>query len=223
MKTRANKFLKTLMKVFGLVFVLILIAGVIGLSAGYIIRTREVKRLKNLYKSAESNLNQDLEENQTTIENLEKSFQDMKSENEDLKKKVSDYEEELKKQEVEGFGKITGEILPFIVGDENFNQYQIVCAENVNNNKVRFCLTVQASKKQFSLNVPKGSYYVFANIDTTNDSLKGYKAYYTEYIKCTEEKDPSECNASDLTKPVEIKIEASKTVSDVDPIDWKKS
>jgi predicted Holliday junction resolvase-like endonuclease len=223
MKTRANKFLKTLFKVFGLVFVLILIAAVVGLSVGYIVRTREVSRLKNLYKTAESNLNEDLEENQTTIESLEKSFQNMKNENESLKKQVSEYEEELKKQEIEGFGKINGEILPFIVGDENFNQYQVVCAESVNNNKVRFCLTVQASKKQFSLNVPKGSYYVFATIDTTNETLKGYKAYYTEYIKCTEEKDPSECNVADLTAPVEIKIEASRTVGNVDPIDWKKS
>ena len=85
----------------------------------------------------------------------------------------------------------------------------IVCAETVDAKRIHCTdkrVTQRRSRKvTYQLRVPAGSYYVFATIVNGEDPVadaRGYKAYYSEFVKCGLSVDcPSH-------KPVEVTVRA---------------
>lgn len=217
-----KRFLRNVLK-FCLVVLILASFGInIGLTIAFLVKNKEVNELNNLYLLAQSNLNQSASEKDLTIENLQSSFRELNDEIQGLRNENNTLKEQLDSTVQEGFGQIKGEILPFIVGDSSFSQYQLVCAQNVSNRNLQYCITVSALEKDYTLVVPAGKYEVTARI-ASNDSnivIAKYKGTYTEYIKCAKEKASSQCNKSQLTKPVQIEIKSNQTLEHIDPIDW---
>ena len=97
----------------------------------------------------------------------------------------------------------------------------IVCAEAVNSKSIHCTdkrLTNRRSGKlTYKLRVPAGGYYVFATIvngEEPAEDFQGYKAYYSEFIKCGLSVNcPSH-------KPIEVKVRAGQTLTGIDPADW---
>lgn len=63
----------------------------------------------------------------------------------------------------------------------------------------------------YQLEVPAGSYYVYAQ---TPSYQSGYKAYYNEFVTCGLSVD---CQSHKL---IEVSVEASSFVTGIDPEDW---
>lgn len=97
----------------------------------------------------------------------------------------------------------------------------IVCAEAVNSKRIHCTdkrITNRRSRKvTYRLRVPAGSYYVFATIvngDDPVEDVRGYKAYYSEFVKCGLSVDcPSH-------EPIRVTARAGQTVTGIDPGDW---
>lgn len=85
---------------------------------------------------------------------------------------------------------------------------QRVCAVNIQDAK-EYCITTKV--QSFKIKVPAGNYNVYAML-TEGDY--GYKAYYTEFIKCGQEND---CGSHD---PVIVVVSKGEEVTGIDPIDW---
>lgn len=96
-----------------------------------------------------------------------------------------------------------------------------VCAENVYNRGV-FCTQDKIKDSSYEygvgykLNLPEGSYYVYAYLPNEDLDKVAYKAYYSEFVLCGLE---YSCQSHD---PVLIDVKAGSVVSDVDPQDWYK-
>ena len=97
----------------------------------------------------------------------------------------------------------------------------IVCAEAVDSRRIHCTdkrLTNRRSHKvTYKLIVPAGSYYVFATIVNGDDPAEvygGYKAYYSEFVKCGLSVDcPSH-------EPIKVTVRAGRTLTGIDPGDW---
>jgi len=93
-----------------------------------------------------------------------------------------------------------------------------VCAENVATNK-EYCTETHIKDSKYTygegykIEVPPGSYYVFA----ATQRIPDYKAYYSEFVTCGLNVDcPSH-------KPIVVIVESGKTITFIDPHDWYKT
>lgn len=141
----------------------------------------------------------------------------------DAEKKLADINTEggLKK---EGYGQITGEILLFSTfSGEAVTQYQTVCAEQAGNEAQIYCASVSVINKNYTLVLPVGEYFVYAQIEGEglDPRVATYKAYFTQFVAC-KLKDPAAVCAEELsTKKERVKVENGKTVENANPIDWR--
>jgi hypothetical protein len=97
----------------------------------------------------------------------------------------------------------------------------IVCAEAVNSKHIhctdKRVLNRRRNKMTYKLTVPAGSYYVFATIvngEAEVESYRGYKAYYSEFVKCGVS---INCPSHE---PIKVMVRAGQTVAGIDPGDW---
>jgi hypothetical protein len=97
----------------------------------------------------------------------------------------------------------------------------IVCAEAVDSRRIH-CTdkrVVQRRRKRlgYKLTVPAGSYYVFATIvngEEPVDWTRGYKAYYSEFVKCGLS---VKCSSHE---PIKVTLRAGQTLAGIDAADW---
>jgi len=113
---------------------------------------------------------------------------------------------------------ITGELS--YPSDFDFPQ-MIVCAEAVNSKSIhctdKRLQNRRSGKYTYKLRVPAGSYYVFATLvnggEPTED-MRGYKAYYSEFVKCGLK---VECPSHERLK---VTVRAGQTLAGINPGDW---
>ena len=97
----------------------------------------------------------------------------------------------------------------------------IVCAEAVNSKKIHCTGKRVPNRKNgksiYNLKVPAGSYYVFATVangEEPAEDVIGYKAYYSEYVKCGLKVDCPSHN------PVKVTVRANQVLKGINPEDW---
>lgn len=97
----------------------------------------------------------------------------------------------------------------------------IVCAEALNAASIhctdKRVVNRRRGKITYKLTVPAGSYYVFATIvngEEPVETFRGYKAYYSEFVKCGLSVNcPSH-------EPVKVTLRAGQTLAGINPGDW---
>ena len=97
----------------------------------------------------------------------------------------------------------------------------IVCAEAVTSKSIH-CTAKRirnrrSGKFTYILRVPAGSYYVFAAVANGEDAAegyRGYKAYYSEFVRCGLSVG---CPSHD---PVKVTVRAGQTLTRINPGDW---
>lgn len=201
----------------------LIILGVIALGALLFLENRKYNQLQDTYNSARESLNKDNQSKQITIDDLKSEFQELSAKVTTLTKENESLKAELGNPSFEGQGTITGKIFPFITADnENFIQYQRVCAESVTNTSIQICRTVSTIQQSYSLIVPQGTYQVYAELfpaPKPNSPYAGKKAYYTEFIACVQQEAEDKCDAK-KNSAVKVEVKTGQTISNIDPISW---
>jgi hypothetical protein len=97
----------------------------------------------------------------------------------------------------------------------------IVCAEAVDSRRIhctdKRLVNRRRGKVTYKLTVPAGSYYVFATIvngEEPVDDYRGYKSYYSEFVKCGLS---INCPSHE---PVKVTLRAGQTLANINPGDW---
>ena len=97
----------------------------------------------------------------------------------------------------------------------------IVCAEAVNSKSIhctdKRIRNRRSGKLTYRLRVPAGSFYVFATVVNGGEPVedaRGYKAYYSEFVKCGLRVG---CPSHD---PVKVTVRAGQTLTGINPGDW---
>lgn len=173
---------------------------------------KKVQRTYNIEASADQSLSKLIRAVASEIDSKEEALLNAEKEIEDLKAKIENGEKT-------GLGLIQGAILPFVTNQNGLRQYQMVCAELIDNTNKQYCITVSAIQKKYSLNLPEGNYNVFATVLNSEEYTD--KAYYTEFVVCSNTEKNTACAESLREKKVTVKVETDKTVENVDPVDWK--
>ncbi len=212
-----------LRKLFFILTYILFILATIVFAVLFFIRQKQYNDLNNLYSQTQDNLNKNSTENQVTINNLQQSFNDLNTEVSRLKSENKTLTDQVSKQAKEGYGEISGKISGTVIGDSNVSQYQQVCAENTSNKSLQYCINVSAISQNYTLIVPAGTYQITARVlDKDNKvTLANYKGFYTEYIKCGNDKPLSECDPKLSNTIVNIEIKAGQKASNINPIEWK--
>lgn len=93
-----------------------------------------------------------------------------------------------------------------------------ICAQDIKDEKNLVCTKDHITDKKYTysigykIEVPAGSYNVYASVST----WQGYKSYYSDFVTCGLK---ATCPSHN---PIEVKAEGGKTISSIDPIDWYK-
>lgn len=206
---------RLILKWFIYVTYTLMLIGVVILAGLFVWRTIEYNKLNDSFNAARNQLNSESQNQQITIDDLKAEFERLTKKVQDLEKENTTLKGQLQTTQIEGYGRISGKIFPVISSSgSGFNQYQRVCAENVENKNIQFCTTVSALGQNYGLYLPQGKYNVYAELVT--DTTK--RAYYTGGVNCAQS-GRSDCNVND-TKQVEVIVEAGKEVKNVDPVAW---
>lgn len=125
-------------------------------------------------------------------------------------KKLDDIEKEkTQKISIEGSLSFPGNAIP---------KDMQICAQDIVDAQNEFCTKDQIVDKKYTyglgykIEVPAGSYYVYATVPTWT----GYKSYYDEFVTCG-----MKYGCASHT-PIEVKAESGKNLEKIDPIDWYK-
>lgn len=110
-------------------------------------------------------------------------------------------------QRSQGNGFISGE---FSYPSEYFPDDLRSCAENIATKRIYCSVSKQGAGSAYSLMVPSGTYYVYAE---TRD-FPGKKAYFTDHVTCGATVD---CSSHEK---VAVTVRAGRTTKGVDPQDW---
>ncbi len=222
-------YMKNLLrKVSRLAFFIVFILFVVGTFAFailFIIKLNQYNDLNGLYSQAQDNLNKSSTDSKATIGNLQQSFNDLNTEVTSLKAENQGLKNQLDKQSKEGYGEIDGKISgQIILGNDNLSQYQFVCAQNVSNASLFYCLSVSSITQNYALIVPAGTYQVYAKVLGKDNqvALPDYKGVYSEFVKCVIEKGAAACDTALSGKVVNVEIKPSQKISDINPVDWVK-
>lgn len=97
----------------------------------------------------------------------------------------------------------------------------IVCAEAVDSRTIhctdRRIPQRRSGRMTYKLTIPAGTYHVFATLVNgaePGEAYQGYKAYYSEFVKCGLSINcPSHA-------PIKVTIRAGQTLANIDPGDW---
>lgn len=217
-----KSILQKLSKIFLLLFIVSLVASTATLLYLYITRNNELDSINSLYKEAQQNLNQNLEENQMTIEDLQKSFADLNKQVDDFKKENSELKSQIEKLSKTGKGRLTGNVIAYVTGgNDQFSQFQLVCAENIVNKNIKYCASVSAMEQVFTLDVVTGTYHISSAILLEDGTVSKTVAYFTEYVKCVMEKSTLECDPKLSQKLVPVKVDTDTIVEKINPIDFQ--
>ncbi len=87
-----------------------------------------------------------------------------------------------------------------------------ICAETTSRSLVG-CVNV-GGQTSFTLGIPVGTYYVYAEVPTT---LPGTRAYWNQYVVCGLQ---YECPAAGHKQLIAVTVGSGQTVTGVDPGDW---
>ncbi len=202
---------------------------VIGLvvSIGYIVyQQRKLDELNQVFESTQSRLNEENENKEVTIEDLQGEFTRLQNEVERLQQENTELQANVQKLQVEGLGTVTGQIFPLVSSSsQGISQYQRICARTISNPNKMYCTTASTLDQDYTLKLPADSYQVYSELfpqPGANSDLFQAQAFYSELIKCAQEKEASACDEAKLKKPVEVVVKAGEVISNVNPIDWRK-
>jgi cell shape-determining protein MreC len=216
--------LKKLLKALAVLAFLVLIIGIAALGYFYFEQKRELDKINNLYSEAQSLLNQNKEESQLTIENLQNSFKELNKQVSTLKEENENLTKELNK--FKSLGTINGRIIAFVSAteDNSLSQFQMICAERVENRNQKYCITASALVGEYSLLLPNGKYYITSTLLLNDGKHSNIVAKYTNYVKCINENKNNQqidkCNTVD-SNLAEVTIESGSVVNNINPIDIK--
>lgn len=174
----------------------------------------EYKKIQRTYEIESSSDTSLIKSFRSLAQEIDKRDQDLG----DLESQIEDLKTKIENGEKTGLGLIQGAILPFVTSQNGLRQYQMVCAELVDNSNKQYCVSVSAIQKKYSLNLPEGDYYVFATV--LNNPEYTEKAYYTEFVVCSNSEENKTCSEKLRENKVVVKVQADKTVENVDPVDW---
>ncbi|BCX13606.1 MAG: hypothetical protein KatS3mg085_138 [Candidatus Dojkabacteria bacterium] len=142
---------------------------------------------------------------QRKIDNLENEIGFLRKEN-----------KELQNKSIDGYGKISGKITAIVREDVGVSEYQVVCAQNVDNENQIYCVGVSSLKANYVLLVPEGQYIVFTTPISSDTIGSDLRAYYTEYVACLQSNE-EKCKDNDEIKIVNVK--EGELTSNIDPLD----
>lgn len=95
----------------------------------------------------------------------------------------------------------------------------LICAKE-KKTKEEFCTTEQIESGEFEygfgyeLEVPVGSYEVYAQVLKEDGKTEKFKAYYSKFVPCGMTKD---CKSH---SPITVKVNGGEIKSDISPMDW---
>lgn len=200
----------------------LLVIAIVALVVLLVIRSRELDSLNATFQQATTELNQETQNRELTIENLKQEFNLLNSQVATLRAENNQLRQGLERMQIDGYGAITGKLVPVITGgSDGLSQYQQVCAESVQNPNVKVCRTIAAIQQGYVLNVPVGVYRVYSEIYPNTETTTKLRAYFTEFAQCVQTGDAARCKSSEQNKPVSIEVKAGSTINNVDPVDWR--
>ncbi len=115
--------------------------------------------------------------------------------------------------------KLYGNIMGNLAYPSEGNPAQEVCAVNIQNSNLKFCIDTNDGQDSFNLKVPDGEYYVYTSLKKQmGDFVPAYRAYYNQFVLCGLE---TKCDDDQHHKTfIPVKIENSKTAENINPYDW---
>lgn len=160
-------------------------------------------------KQKEDAVNDAREELQQQIQDLQDEIDDLQSSSEsedDTSDDTDDSDEEVSEEKgyIKGSLGYPSEYIPEMK----------VYAQNLNTD-ITYSVATSTNQQQYQLEVPAGSYYVYAMlVDAGETSFESYRAYYSEFVTCGMSVD---CDSHD---PITVTVASSETKTGIDPIDW---
>jgi len=222
-----KKLLEKLGRVIFIITYIIFFVIAVSATVVFLIQTKRYNDLNNDYQSLKNNLSQSNSDTQSQVGNLSNTNNELKDQITKLQDENNILKTQLENFNKTGYGEIDGKISGQIIvgGNSNVSQYQLVCAENVNNRNLEYCMSVSSLTQNFSLMLPQGTYQVSARV-LANDKtlLTNYKAYYTDYIKCINSQNSDQCDTTKLSKVItNVEVKSGSKVANINPIDWSSS
>jgi hypothetical protein len=207
---------KRLLKIFLKLLIFLFVASLIASSVVLALLFNDARKEKNNLANKLSEVVQERDRLASTADesqtSLQKKIDDLEREVDSLKSENA----KLKNTSISGFGKIKGKVTPIVIDGENFSEYQVVCAQDVEVESRLYCVGVSSLKGEYTLLIPEGQYIVFATPINANTIGSSLRVYYTEYVACLRSEE-SKCQDNDEIKIVNV-LEG-KVVEGVDPLD----
>ncbi|MCA9381094.1 hypothetical protein KC678_02420 [Candidatus Dojkabacteria bacterium] len=216
---------KLALKLFKFILILlypVIVVLLITVSILLFVKTRDINSALNTYQDIyqENDIQGDREQNvKSAMSDLKDivngQFEVINSKDSE----ISDLEDKVESEQKDGYGEVKGSILAFVTEGSSINSYQRVCAESKENTNKQYCVSASAIGKTYTLVVPEGEYYVFAQLQ--GDSVNTARAYYTEYVQCNQAGAEDNCSEGLRNNKVLVSVASGGSVSDIDPIDWE--